>query len=324
LKRILAYSTMSQIGYMFLALGVGAWSAAIFHFMTHAFFKALLFLAAGAVMMRINDEHDIFRMGGLRRELPLAFWSFLIGAASLAALPLVTAGFYSKDMILWGAWNSGPRGPILWGAGLLGALLTPIYIFRAVFAVFFGEQRTAPNGRYGVRIAIPLVLLSALALTAGFVDIPPALGNISALSRLLDPILPARQQVLSTATVQAALMALAALIALLGLAIAWWIYGRRAAAPARLLGTRAALAVQRFWLGGWGFDQAYDSVLVQPFLWIARINRTDVVDAIYGLVAAASRRVNGWLSRTENGRLRRYAGWIAAGSLAAVAIAMFA
>ncbi|MGH8255619.1 MAG: NADH-quinone oxidoreductase subunit L [Steroidobacteraceae bacterium] len=324
LKRILAYSTMSQIGYMFLALGVGAWSAAIFHFMTHAFFKALLFLAAGAVMMRINNEHDIFRMGGLRRQLPLAFWSFLIGAASLAALPLVTAGFYSKDMILWGAWNSGPRGPILWGAGLLGALLTPIYIFRAVFAVFFGEQRTAPNGRYGVRIAIPLVLLSALALTAGFVDIPPALGNISALSRLLDPILPARQQVLSTATVQAALMALAALIALLGLAIAWWIYGRRAAAPARLLGTRAALAVQRFWLGGWGFDQAYDSVLVQPFLWIARINRADVVDAIYGLVAAASRRVNGWLSRTENGRLRRYAGWIAAGSLAAVAIAMFA
>src|SRR6185312_12915074 len=120
IKRILAYSTMSQIGYMFLALGVGAWTAAIFHLMTHAFFKALLFLAAGAVMLRINDEHDIFRMGGLRRELPVAYYSFLIGAASLAALPLVTAGFYSKDMILWGAFNSRPAGPGLWATGFVG------------------------------------------------------------------------------------------------------------------------------------------------------------------------------------------------------------
>ncbi|HEX4025719.1 MAG TPA: NADH-quinone oxidoreductase subunit L [Steroidobacteraceae bacterium] len=324
LKRILAYSTMSQIGYMFLALGVGAWTAAIFHFMTHAFFKALLFLAAGAVIMRIDDEHDIFRMGGLKRELPVAFWSFLIGAASLAALPLVTAGFYSKDMILWGAWNSGPRGPILWGAGLLGALLTPIYIFRAVFVVFFGERHTAPSGRYGARIVIPLALLSALALTAGFVDMPPALGNVTAFSRLLDPILPARQEVPTAASTEAAVMVIAALTALLGVGIAWWIYGRRAAAPARLFGTRPALALRRFWLCGWGFDWLYDCLLVRPFLWLARINRADGVDAFYGLIAAASRLFNRLLSRTESGRLRRYAGWIAAGSLAAIAIAMFA
>ncbi|MGH8297045.1 MAG: NADH-quinone oxidoreductase subunit L, partial [Steroidobacteraceae bacterium] len=147
LKRILAYSTISQIGYMFLALGIGAWSAAIFHFMTHAFFKALLFLAAGVVIQRLGEEHDIFRMGGLRRRLPLAFWSFLIGSAALAALPFVDAGFYSKDLILFDVWESGPDGPWLWAAGTLGALLTSIYIFRAVFVVFFGEARTEPTGR---------------------------------------------------------------------------------------------------------------------------------------------------------------------------------
>ena len=108
IKRVLAYSTISQIGYMFLALGVGAWSAAIFHFMTHAFFKALLFLGAGVVIAELDDEHDMFKMGGLRRELPVAFWTFLIGRRSLAALPLVTAGFYSKDLILLEAWSSVP------------------------------------------------------------------------------------------------------------------------------------------------------------------------------------------------------------------------
>jgi NADH-quinone oxidoreductase subunit L len=113
IKRILAYSTISQIGYMFLALGVGAWSAAIFHFWTHAFFKALLFLGAGVVILAMHEEHDIFKMGGLRKQLPVTFWTFLIGAASLAALPFVTAGFYSKDLI-------PPHGPRQWGARSCG------------------------------------------------------------------------------------------------------------------------------------------------------------------------------------------------------------
>ena len=112
LKRVLAYSTISQIGYMFLALGVGAWSAAMFHFMTHAFFKALLFLAAGAVIHALHHEHDMFKMGGLRKRLPLVFWTFVAGAASLAALPLVTSGFYSKDLILWSAWSDGASAAV--------------------------------------------------------------------------------------------------------------------------------------------------------------------------------------------------------------------
>ena len=139
LKRVLAYSTMSQIGYMFLALGVGAWPAAIFHFMTHAFFKALLFLAAGIVIDALHDEHNIFRMGGLRTRLPVAFWTFVIAGCSLAGLPLITAGAFSKDWIIWGAW-SGPNGSAgLWIVALAGVMLTSLYTFRMIFLVFFGE-----------------------------------------------------------------------------------------------------------------------------------------------------------------------------------------
>ena len=187
IKRVLAYSTISQIGYMFLALGVGAWSSAIFHLMTHAFFKALLFLSAGVVIMRLHEEHDIFRMGGLRKKLPVAFWTFLIGSASLAALPLFTAGFYSKDLILWQAWSSAGGNAWLWAAGWAGAILTGLYIFRVVFLVFFGEARTAmppETRRPGLRITIPLIVLAALSLVGGWIETPPFLGNLTLFSSL--------------------------------------------------------------------------------------------------------------------------------------------
>ena len=122
LKRVLAYSTMSQIGYMFLALGVGAWPAAIFHFMTHAFFKALLFLAAGIVINALHDEHNIFHMGGLRTRLPFAFWIFVIAGCSLAGLPLITAGAFSKDWIIWGAWSGANGCAGILDCGLSSAL----------------------------------------------------------------------------------------------------------------------------------------------------------------------------------------------------------
>ena len=151
IKRVLAYSTISQIGYMFLALGVGAWTAAMFHLMIHAFFKALLFLGAGAVIHALNGEQDMFKMGGLRRQMPLTFWTFLIGSASLAALPLITAGFYSKDLIIWQAFASVRGGPWLWAAALAGALLTALYTFRMVFLTFDGPLRDTgePSARMG-------------------------------------------------------------------------------------------------------------------------------------------------------------------------------
>ena len=163
IKRVLAYSTVSQIGYMFLALGVGAWSAAIFHFVTHAFFKALLFLGAGVIIKALHEEHSIFRMGGLRKELPVAFWTFLIAGCSLAGLPFITAGFYSKDLIIWEAWSAAQGHPGFWIVGMIGALLTSLYTFRVIFRVFFGPIQTPVGTRPGYAMTVPLVVLAFCA-----------------------------------------------------------------------------------------------------------------------------------------------------------------
>jgi NADH-quinone oxidoreductase subunit L len=185
IKRTLAYSTISQIGYMFLALGVGAWSAAIFHFMTHAFFKALLFLAAGVIIEALHHEHDMFKMGGLRKKMPLVFWTFLAGAASLAALPLITAGFYSKDAILWYSFAGEKGGTWFWIAGVLGAFITSIYTARMVILVFFGESKTEIGHMPGKLMTYPLVLLAFFAVFAGFIELPHNFGHVEKMSELL-------------------------------------------------------------------------------------------------------------------------------------------
>ncbi|MDX5437738.1 MAG: NADH-quinone oxidoreductase subunit L, partial [Pontibacter sp.] len=172
LKRVLAYSTISQIGYMFLALGVGAWSAAVFHFMIHAFFKALLFLGAGAVIMALHHEHDMFKMGGLRHKMPVVFWTFLIGSASLAAVPLISAGFYSKDQILWLGLASEQGNFLFYAAALLGAFVTSIYTFRMVFITFYGEEKTHISHMPGFWIKMPLVVLAILSVVGGFIELP--------------------------------------------------------------------------------------------------------------------------------------------------------
>jgi NADH-quinone oxidoreductase subunit L len=325
LKRILAYSTISQVGYMFLALGVGAWSAAIFHFMTHAFFKALLFLSAGVVVQRLGEEHDIFKMGGLRQRLPLAFWSFLIGSISLAALPLIDAGFYSKDLILWETWSDGALGPWLWSAGLLGALLTAIYIFRAVFVVFFGPVRLEPTGPTGWRIAVPLIVLSILAVFGGLVEIPPYLGNVPAFSQLMQSALPAPPgAVTAGSSLELILSAIAAVVAIAGVGIAYIAFRRWPAFLQAMVQSPASLALQHFWETGWGFDWLYERVLVRPFLWLARKDQSDFIDSFYTGLAVLSRAAYRQLSASETGRVRRYAAGITAGSIVLIAILVFA
>jgi len=298
LKRILAYSTISQIGYMFLALGVGAWPAAMFHLVTHAFFKALLFLSAGIVIQRLGEQHDIFRMGGLRRRLPLVFWSFLIGAASLAALPLVTAGFYSKDLILERAWAVSP---VLGMVGLLGGLLTALYIFRAVFVVFFGAEGTPPAGGEGTRVILPLVVLSGLALAGGALDIPRLLGGAAA------PEMPWVSLAASGLT-------------LVGIAVA-------ALAARRRPGWLDAVAVaglRRWWAAGWGFDWLYDRLLVRPLLRLAAAGRGDIIDTVFTGIAALALSAHALLSRSQTGRVRWYASAMALGAVLAIAISVLA
>jgi NADH-quinone oxidoreductase subunit L len=310
IKRILAYSTMSQIGYMFLALGVGAWSAALFHLMTHAFFKALLFLSAGAVTMRLHHEQNIFKMGGLARRLPVAFWSFLIGSAALAALPLVTAGFYSKEAILSGAWAGGTSGRVLWGAGVLGAFLTGLYIFRAVFIAFFGEEHTHVTGRYGWRVIVPLSVLSILSLVGGLVELPPVFGRVALLSNLLAPVLPAAREVTGIRP-----LLLASLVPLLGIALAALLYWRPVRPPAET-------ALWRFWHKAAGFDWLYDHLLVRPVLWAARVNGDDVIDSLYDFIAWVTQAIHREVRRTQNGHVRWYTASLAIGSVSLIAIAV--
>jgi NADH-quinone oxidoreductase subunit L len=311
IKRILAYSTMSQIGYMFLALGVGAWSAAIFHLMTHAFFKALLFLSAGAVILCMHHEQDIFRMGGLRRRLPLSFWSFIIGGSALAALPFVTAGFYSKEAILWGAWATGNKALCL--MGLFGALLTSIYTFRLIFIAFFGIPRSETSAtaheKFGLNVWVPLTVLGALSVVGGFIALP------------LDEVLP---RLIAAGGHEKHLLEIASIVlAVGGIAIAWLLFLRSPQLASSLTDFSLGLALRRYWQAAWGFDWLYERLFLRPYLWLVQVNRRDEVDTAYTGIAHANRLAWQALSRTQTGQIRWYAAGIAAGTIVIVAMAVW-
>lgn len=320
IKRVLAYSTISQIGYMFLALGVGAWSAAIFHFMVHAFFKSLLFLGAGVVILAMHHEHDMFKMGGLRRKMPLTFWTFLIGAASLAALPFVDAGFYSKDLILFYAWAS-PAGALwLWILGLIGALLTAVYTFRMVFLTFFGDLRHEPAYRPGPLIAVPLVVLAVLSLVVGFLDVPSNLGGKHYLTNYLHHALPPVPHLHGAGHLELMVQLVSGGLALLGIYVAYGTVLRRPRWFRSLAESGPGRVLHRSWLMGWGFDWVYYHALVYPFVWLARLNKRDVIDLFYDFVAWVSRQANRAIVRTQSGRVRWYAAGIAAGAIVVIAV----
>ncbi len=310
IKRILAYSTMSQIGYMFLALGVGAWEAAIFHLMTHAFFKALLFLASGAVINACHHEQNIFKMGGLWNKLPLAYASFIVGGAALAALPLVTAGFYSKDEILWETFASG-HSELLY-AGLAGAFLTSIYTFRLIFIAFHGEQKTEAHGGHGVAYWLPLSTLIVLSTFVGALISPPLAG-----------VLP--QSVgHAGGEAQHSLEIASGAIAIAGILLAAMLFlGKRrlvtaiaASAPGRFLGA--------WWYAAWGFDWLYALLFVKPYLLICRLLGRDPLDHAIGLIPATVRSSHEAMTSTETGYLRWYAASLALGAVVVLGIIVLA
>jgi NADH-quinone oxidoreductase subunit L len=315
IKRTLAYSTISQIGYMFLALGVGAWGAALFHFMTHAFFKALLFLAAGVVIEALHHEQNMFRMGGLRHELPIAFWTFLIGGSSLAGLPMVTAGFYSKDLIIFSTAVSMYGSRALWAAAIAGVVLTSLYTFRLIFLVFFGSAHGHVSKRPGAAEQIPLYVLAALSICAGWIsgDFARLMGTALPTLAELDP-LPLSETISGLAAASAFA---------LGLIFAWlfYIYRREWATAAASAG--AGRALHRLWYTDWGMDWLYDRLFVWPVMWIARINKSDIVDGFYSVLAWFGRLFWRGLSATESGRVRWYATGIATGAIVYVAIVLF-
>lgn len=348
LKRILAWSTISQLGYMFLALGCGVWQAALFHLMTHACFKALLFLTAGAVIMRAGHEQDIFRLGGLRHAMPGLTVAFVAGASALAGLPLVTAGFYSKEMILSGVWHARfgltrewtLSGHPLWGIALLGAFLTALYIFRCVFIVFCGKAGTGAAGRTSRIMSIPLGCLCVLSLCGGVIEMPDTLPPLHLFSALLDPTAPP-----SHAYEPVWLVLAGAVAPLAGLGAAWVLWGRAVPVMREIPGQAAVIRPARTVRG---LDALYDRVFVQPFRLLAWLTRLDIAGhAITGtgqLTRAASARMlrvrAGILDRLaiqatrtarwahhlpgrfHNGRVRWYAAWIATGVCAGLAMAV--
>lgn len=299
IKRILAYSTMSQIGYMFLALGVGAWQGAIFHLMAHAFFKALLFLSSGAVILSVHHEQNIFKMGGLRKKIPLVFWCYVIGGGALAAIPWVTVGFYSKEAILWETYATGHQ--VLFYMGVFGAFLTAIYTFRMIWIVFFGEEKTHAHKLTGMSYWLPLSVLLVLSTAVGALIVPPLQG---VLPESVGHLLEVAGQAHGKHTAE--FIAMGAMVA--GLLVAALLY---VVNKGRLLTSfkRSSIGGALFYwcYHGMGFDALYDIVFVKPFLLIGRLFKSDPVDKAWLILPMLASAGNKVLSATQTGSLRGYA-----------------
>jgi NADH-quinone oxidoreductase subunit L len=332
LKRILAYSTMSQIGYMFLALGVAAWTGSIFHLATHALFKSLLFLAAGAVINALGHERDIFAMGGAAKKMPLLFWTFLAGAFGLTALPPVTAGLASKDAIIARLWYVGGDARLLWWAAMAGVFLTSLYTFRMLFLVFAGKSRGAAQaahsaGAIGAATAIPLIILAALCLVGGLIDFPRFLGGKPFFGSFLGGALPPSPD-LGASDGQELLLSLSPLfLTLLGIPIAWLIARRDLAHEAPAVSAlpsadpRPASRLLAFVRGGFGFDRLYSFLFVQPITRLAGRGVDPVnlaSEGLRGLTMRASRLIRS----SQDGRPRRYLAVLAVGAAILLAAAL--
>jgi NADH-quinone oxidoreductase subunit L len=304
IKRILAYSTMSQIGYMFLALGVKAYAPAIFHLMTHAFFKALLFLSSGAVILACHHEQNIFKMGGLRKKIPFVYACFIVGGAALAAFPFLTAGFFSKDEILWEAFTTNHKE--LFYAGLIGAFMTSIYTFRLIFVAFHGEEKTHAHALHGWDYWLPLAILLVLSTFVG-AQITPPLHDVLPMGAEGEEAMKNHIELVSGG------------IAIAGILLASFLFLFDTKIVKAIATSAIGKQLTKLWYAAWGFDWLYDMVFVKPFLFIVRILRRDPIDKTFNLIPAGVQQGHHGLSGTQTGSVRWYAATIAAGVIIIVA-----
>jgi NADH-quinone oxidoreductase subunit L len=319
IKRVLAYSTVSQLGYMFLAVGVGAFSAAVFHLFTHAFFKACLFLGSGSVIHALGGEQDMRKMGGLRRHLPATYWTYLIAALAISGAPL-TAGFFSKDRILWQTYSS-PLGSFqLWALAWITAGLTAFYMFRQLFMVFHGESRAAESVRSHIHespasMTVPLVLLALGSVFAGWLSTPDFMWG-SVWDAWLQPIFGAAKTGEHAAVNdELFLTAITLGIAALGILIAFLLYCRESKIAARI----AAGPIYKLLVGKYYVDEFYDRLFVRPFTacarWLARRFDPGFIDGIVNGVAASVRATSLSWRRLQSGNVQHYLFAFLAGTL---------
>ena len=311
IKKVLAYSTVSQLGFMFLALGVGAYGVAIFHLMTHAFFKACLFLGAGSVIHALGGEQDMRKMGGLARRIPVTFVTFAVATAAIAGIPPL-AGFFSKDEILWFAFASTRGGsPILWMVGAATALMTAFYMFRLLWLTFLGKSRMTHEVEHHVHES-PLSMTGGLMLLA----ILSAVGGFIALPHYLEPQLPLPLVDERLHHFETPLLVISVLLALAGLLGARYIYG---SGSARAEALKARFASAHRWLTHKYFiDELYEAVIGRPLVWLSdvvflRLGDRVILDGTLDGLAGLGRWGGGLLSRVQAGSLHRYAWFVMIG-----------
>jgi NADH-quinone oxidoreductase subunit L len=313
IKRVLAYSTISQLGYMFLGCGVAAYSAAIFHLMTHAFFKALLFLAAGSVIHALGGEQDLRKMGGLRKQIPITFWTMTAAVFAIAGF-FPFAGFFSKDAILYAAFLQGSGGKALWFVGLLTALLTSFYMFRLWYLTFMGESRSRdvhPHESPWTMLA-PLAILAVLSVAGGWVGI----GRFGA---YLAPSVGAHEADGGSHQLEIVLSILAVAVAAIGWFVADRFYRQRPESPGKLAASVPAgykLLTNKYYV-----DEIYGATIVRPLLALSKYVLEWIVDvAILGgaawLLGGIATFCGAVLQRWQSGNLRSYAAWLALGAAA--------
>ncbi|MFZ1136193.1 MAG: NADH-quinone oxidoreductase subunit L [Candidatus Korobacteraceae bacterium] len=349
IKKVLAYSTISQLGYMFMGCGVAAYGAGIFHLMTHAFFKALLFLSAGAIIHGLGGEQDMRHMGGLRKYMPKTFWCMTIATFTIAGFPPLAA-FFSKDEILWATWASGNH--LLWLIGLIAAAMTSFYMFRLWFMTFFGEYHGAQSddahhghnshdahGGHGTPhespmiMIVPLMILALLSFVGGWVGVPSALGGSDHFDHFLDPVFttyaPAPLAAEATAAghedergTEIAFMLISVGAAALGFLGAWYLYYKRTDLPAKMAASAGGL--YSFVLDKYKVDEFYGAAIIRPII-LASTNilwkgiDATLIDGAVNESAVGAQDISDGVRQMQSGNIRSYAGWVAFGAAVVIA-----
>jgi NADH-quinone oxidoreductase subunit L len=323
IKKVLAYSTVSQLGYMFLACGVGAFGAGIFHLMTHAFFKALLFLSAGSVIHAMGGEQDMWHMGGLRPKIAVTYWCMLFGTIAIAGF-FPFAAFFSKDLILFSAYNYENNGKVFYAIGLLAAVLTSFYMFRLIWLTFYGEKRYDEHHVHvhesPKNMTIPLVILAFLSLTGGWFALPALFGGKNYFAEFLFPIFGMGEVAggESTQSLEHLLSVVAVVAATVGLLVAWRMYAKGAERP-KLEGAYKVLYNKYY------VDELYRAAVVRPLLWLSRnvlwkVVDEGVIDGAVNGIASVSSAISDTVRHTQSGNTRSYAVWVLVGALVIFAI----